>query len=122
MRLLQEHVRWRRARRAVRSWRAPRFTRSNGFPQNPRAAPPATAGGNLRSLPREADLRVADPVDGARPDGIRAAGAVDRHRLEIEQLAIAAAPGSRGADRSALHRDGVDDGEWCERDAAVGAL
>src|SRR5205823_12744173 len=66
------------------------------------------AAGHLtrRSLPREADLRVADPVDGACPDGIRAAGAVDRHRLEIEQLAIAAAPGSLGADRSDLHPTG----------------
>src|SRR2546426_7234061 len=86
--------------------------------------PPGSVRGFIHnlSLPREADLGVAHPVDGAGPDRIRAAGAVERDGLEVEQLAVRAAADALGADRPALHRDGVDDGEGCEGSAAVGAL
>src|SRR5438093_5494744 len=86
------------------------------------SAPRKTPGYCPASLPREADLGVAHPVDGAGPDGIRAAGAVERDGLEVEQLPIRAAARALRADGSALHREGVDDGERREAATAVGAL
>src|SRR5438093_10453420 len=86
------------------------------------SAPRKTPGYCPASLPREADLGVAHPVDGAGPGGIRAPGAVDRDGLEVEQLPIRVAVRALRADGPALHREGVDDGERREAAAAVGAL